>query len=336
MAINVTFGNTTPPGTCLPSSPLALIQFVAQYITGVVPGVYGQFVISQTTPSAGDQDKVWWKLDGSGNPIGFFSYNGSAWEPALPPFFFTGLNDIGALNAIQITLPVASSTNYPYPTYAFTGYQKGLTLLFKPAYTSTGAVTIQVNSFGAVAVYKGGTTPLQASDIQAGVWCLATYDGTAWQLVSAPFSSLLPIQRVYGTSGPITIPTSTGTYSYSTVLTLPSGATNWIDVDFSFAAQWISQNGSSSTITCTLQWNTAPLTNTTVTISGTAGCGNSGQVVSVADTGSQEAHTWNFKGEVPGAIVSASTITVQVSMVIAGGNLSATQPGYLWAQGRCK
>jgi hypothetical protein len=130
--------------------------------------------------------------------------------------------------------------------------------------------------------------------------------------------------------------TSPGTYTYSTALTLPSGATNWIDVDVSFSAEWISANSLNSTITCTLQWNTAPLTNTTVTISSTAGCGNSGQSIIVGDTGSQEAHTWNFKGEVPGSISNVSTITVQVSMVIAGTNLNATSPGYLWAKATCK
>jgi len=266
------------------------------------------------------------------NPIsviyGLYAAAGGNWVPVDRQNFYTGVNDTSStVNSFVVSSP-ANPKNYTYKT--------GDVWLFKPAATNTGPSTFQVGSLASASIYKGGTTPLVGGDIQSGLWTLIMWDGTYWQLVSSPQSNFLPVQSVYATNGPITISTAPGTYVFPVTFTLPSGTTAWIDLDFSFAAQFISQNGSSSTVTATIQWNTAPLTNTTVSVSPTAGASNSGQVISVADTGAQEAHTWRFVGSVPGSINSTGTITAQVSLVIAGSSLAGTEPGFVYAVARCK
>lgn len=57
--------------------------FVAA-LTGALPGNFGTFNIGSDTPSAANRDKLWYKVDSSCNPLGWFIYSGGAWVRATP------------------------------------------------------------------------------------------------------------------------------------------------------------------------------------------------------------------------------------------------------------
>lgn len=66
---------------------------------------------------------------------------------------------------------------------ALGAYAAGQTFTFVAAAANTTAVTLNINSIGAKAVTKNGTTPLVAGDIVSGSIVRVTYDGTRFQLV---------------------------------------------------------------------------------------------------------------------------------------------------------
>jgi hypothetical protein len=70
-------------------------------------------------------------------------------------------------------------------TPAIASYVAGLSVYFVSAGANTGAVTINLNSLGAKAVTKSGTTALASGDIPSGAVVQVTYDGTRFQLASA-------------------------------------------------------------------------------------------------------------------------------------------------------
>ncbi len=73
-----------------------------------------------------------------------------------------------------------------------TAYVTGQRFTLVAAGTNTGAVTLNINSIGAKAVTKNGTTTLAAGDIASGQAVEVVYDGTQFQLssrVAAPISA---------------------------------------------------------------------------------------------------------------------------------------------------
>lgn len=67
---------------------------------------------------------------------------------------------------------------------AITAYAAGQFFTFVSAGANTGAVTLNINSLGAKAVTKEGTTALAAGDIASGAVVCVEYDGTRFQLVA--------------------------------------------------------------------------------------------------------------------------------------------------------
>ncbi len=72
---------TVPSGTEFPGTPQAFLDFCAQYlaITGLNP--FSGINFGDTEPTPEERDRPWFKTDGSGNPIGWYSWGGSSWEP---------------------------------------------------------------------------------------------------------------------------------------------------------------------------------------------------------------------------------------------------------------
>ncbi|MFA6040612.1 MAG: hypothetical protein WC733_03835 [Methylophilus sp.] len=68
---------------------------------------------------------------------------------------------------------------------AITAYAAGQTFRFVAAASNTGAVTININSLGAKAITKEGTTALAAGDILINALYEIVYDGTQFQLVNS-------------------------------------------------------------------------------------------------------------------------------------------------------
>ncbi len=71
-----------PSGTEFPGTPQELLELIAQYmaITGLNP--FSGINYGDTEPAADERDRPWFKTDGGGNPIGWFSWNGTIWAPS--------------------------------------------------------------------------------------------------------------------------------------------------------------------------------------------------------------------------------------------------------------
>jgi len=67
------------------------------------------------------------------------------------------------------------------PTIA--AYSSGAMYYFSPANTNTSSVTINIDSLGAKAITKNGSSALIAGDLTAGRLAVIVYDGTQFQLV---------------------------------------------------------------------------------------------------------------------------------------------------------
>lgn len=81
---------------------------------------------------------------------------------------------------------VAGTNTITASVSGLTAYAAGQTFRFVAAGANTGAVTININSIGAKAVTKQGTTALVSGDIVSGSTVAITYDGTQFQLDPVP------------------------------------------------------------------------------------------------------------------------------------------------------
>jgi len=109
-------------------------------------------------------------------------------------FKLTGLG-VGTANTDSITLGQAQNEGYQLIASvagtntitgslspAITAYAAGQTFRFVAAASNTGAVTININSLGAKAITKDGTTALATGDILINGLYEISYDGTQFQL----------------------------------------------------------------------------------------------------------------------------------------------------------
>ena len=78
------------------------------------------------------------------------------------------------------------------PSPAITAYASGQIFAIKFTNANTGASTINLNSLGAQAIRKNGTTALASGDIAAGQLHLLAYDGTNFQIIGPVYN--LPTQ----------------------------------------------------------------------------------------------------------------------------------------------
>jgi len=102
-----------------------------------------------------------------------------------------------------------SGTNTIVATAAIsmTALAAGQTFRFIAAATNTGGVTLNINSIGAKAITKNGTTALTANDILINSVLEVIYDGTQFQLIN-PAINVIPAGVITMWSGTIaTIPT---------------------------------------------------------------------------------------------------------------------------------
>lgn len=92
------------------------------------------------------------------------------------------LSSVSGADTITATAPLS-----------MTAYVAGQEFSFVSAGANTGAVTLNINSIGAKAVTKRGTTALDAGDIPSGAVVVVQYDGTRFQLTGpAPAPTALP------------------------------------------------------------------------------------------------------------------------------------------------
>lgn len=79
MAIPRLTPGTAPSTQRFPTTPQDMLAFIAAFmaITGIEANA--SFVIGSDTPAAADQDKPWLRLDATGDPVGWYVWNGAAW-----------------------------------------------------------------------------------------------------------------------------------------------------------------------------------------------------------------------------------------------------------------
>ena len=137
------------------------------------PGV----VISASTPSVADQDKLWVKLDAAvPYVVGSFVYSSGGWRriPGLPIYYADGS---GTPNSIVITTGDSISN---------AGFIAGRIFLIKVANAVTGATTVTLDSLGALTLKKGDNEDIESGDIKQGQLILIAYDSAAgvWELLN--------------------------------------------------------------------------------------------------------------------------------------------------------
>lgn len=88
----------------------------------------------------------------------------------------------------------SAGTNTVTLTYttAPTAYVRGLAFTFVVGVTNTGAATLNVNSLGATAIKKNGTTALVAGDLTAGAVVTVYYDANSNFQLTASSSIIAP------------------------------------------------------------------------------------------------------------------------------------------------
>jgi len=78
LTLTLAFGNP-PSGSEFPGTPKALGDFLAQYLTIGGGEDFIAVNFGATTPSEDDRDKPWFKTAVGGAPLGWFSWDGTAW-----------------------------------------------------------------------------------------------------------------------------------------------------------------------------------------------------------------------------------------------------------------
>jgi hypothetical protein len=116
-------------------------------------------------------------------PMNSFRHTGVAQAAALTDYAradqitdgdLTEITSVGGTgDAITGTIPLST-----------TAYASGMKYGFTAGAANTGAVTINLNGIGAVAVTRQGSTALVANDILSGMRCELQYDGTRFQLLN--------------------------------------------------------------------------------------------------------------------------------------------------------
>ena len=104
----------------------------------------------------------------------------------------TELTSVSGNNTILATGPLSVAA-----------YVEGMSFTFKAAAANTTAVTININSIGARAITKSGTTALVANDILSGQVIPITFDGTRFQVTGGGGTSVVTTRGdvIRGSSG---------------------------------------------------------------------------------------------------------------------------------------
>lgn len=163
---------TLPPGFC-PATQQEQLDTYADYLTVQIPDYYTSIVISDTDPAPADQDKVWLKLDGSGDPLDFFLYVGGTWTQINPPNLW-----VGAVGGVADAYTF-SPTNYPGGGAPRTND----VFILKINAANTGACTLNLNASGAVSIKSAGSNPW-AGALEANKWYTFVFDGTNYEVES--------------------------------------------------------------------------------------------------------------------------------------------------------
>ncbi len=192
MAIPVTLiaGTLTPPA-CYADEQSRYDAYIAA-TTATVPSGYAQWIISATTPGAGDRDKAWLRVDVNGYPQEALLWvvAASKWVrwftvPHIP------ITSAGGANAYAITF------NPPITTLNI-----GDSFWFIANAANTAASTLQIDATAAAPITTAVNAALVAGAIKAGQAVQVTWDGVEYQMTSAAGSTVVAATNITpGTDG---------------------------------------------------------------------------------------------------------------------------------------
>ncbi len=192
MAIPVTFtAGTLPQPACYTNEQDRFDTYIAN-LTGTVPSGYAQWIISATTPGAGDRDKAWLRVDVNGYPQEALLWvvAASKWVrwftvPHIP------ITSAGGANAYAITFNPAITT-----------LNVGDTFWFIANAANTAAATLQIDALAPFAITNQVNVALAANSILANQAIQVTWDGTRFQMTSAAGSTVVTATNITpGTDG---------------------------------------------------------------------------------------------------------------------------------------
>lgn len=94
---------TLPEGSEFPGSPQGMMDLNAQYLAISGDSDFSGVNYGSTEPAPADRDKPWFKTDISGNPIGWYGWNGSAWTaiPVITPSGTTAQRPVAPASGTQ-------------------------------------------------------------------------------------------------------------------------------------------------------------------------------------------------------------------------------------------
>jgi microcystin-dependent protein len=67
-----------------PSTIQQMAQAIINALTVTLPGNFATFNIGSDTPTPANRDKLWYRVDASCNPLGWYIWTGAAWTRATP------------------------------------------------------------------------------------------------------------------------------------------------------------------------------------------------------------------------------------------------------------
>lgn len=227
-------------------------------------------------------------------------------------------------------------------TPAITAYAAGQCFRFVSAGANASSVTLNINSLGAKAVTKNGTTALSAGDIPSGAVCQVVYDGTRFQLIGVVADRLslgggtltgtLSFDQgniiFYGDSGSIEVAGNSATGTR--VITLPDAtgtavldtATQTLTNKTINGGTVISASAQATTSGTTKDFSSIPswVKRITVLFNGVSTNGTSNLMVQIGDSGGLE--TSGYSGAV--STSGGGTITSYSAGFLATSVLGAT------------
>jgi len=118
-------------------------------------------------------------------PMGTFRHTGVGAAAARTDYARAAEVQDGAMT--HLTSVLGADTITATAGLSMTAYATGQKFTFVSAGANTGAATLNINSIGAKAIKKLGTTALAAGDIPSGSVAEVVYDGTNFQLTTIRF-----------------------------------------------------------------------------------------------------------------------------------------------------
>lgn len=107
-------------------------------------------------------------------------------------------NQVKVLGSVSGTNTITASM-----TPALTAYSAGMTIVFTPANTNTGATTLNINGLGALDVQRGNSAALVAGDLLAGIPAYLVLDSGAddWTLLNPQDFARLSQTNTFSANG---------------------------------------------------------------------------------------------------------------------------------------